>query len=184
MATTRALRGATGADDAESKPVARGRGPGACLRPHPAFFVAFIAFWVLFTAGGVRATPSLLTVSWEKEFGWTRALISGAVSINVLLYGVIGPFAAAAFDLASLRVIATCALVLLCIGMGLTLTMGAAWHLYILVGLALGFGSGTSEWQDWASAGRRGTIAPTDAHHHHHHRPLRLQSRRSPARSL
>lgn len=31
----------------------------------------------------------------EKEFGWDRTAVSGAVSIKILLYGLMGPFSAA-----------------------------------------------------------------------------------------
>ena len=52
---------------------------------------------VLLTAG-VRAAPGVLIVPLEQEFHWSRATISLAVGINLLIYGVIGPFAATAMD--------------------------------------------------------------------------------------
>ena len=47
---------------------------------------------------GVRAAPGVLIVPLEHEFHWSRATISFAVGVNVLLYGAIGPFAAALID--------------------------------------------------------------------------------------
>lgn len=64
-------------------------------RIHYGWIVAAVTFIVLLSSAGVRATPSILIVPLEREFGWTRATISLAVSINLILYGLMGPFAAA-----------------------------------------------------------------------------------------
>ncbi|MEA2699285.1 MAG: hypothetical protein QOI66_3556, partial [Myxococcales bacterium] len=64
-------------------------------KPHYAFVVAAAIFVVLLVAAGVRATPSILIIPLEREFGWNRGVLSAAVSINLLLYGLVGPFAAA-----------------------------------------------------------------------------------------
>src|SRR5260370_4907493 len=63
-------------------------------RVHYAWVVVATVFVVLLCTAGVRATPSVLIVPLEREFGWSPALISSAVSINLLLYGLVGPFAA------------------------------------------------------------------------------------------
>ena len=47
---------------------------------------------------GVRATPGVLIVPLEDEFHWSRATISFAIGINLLVYGAVGPFAAAVMD--------------------------------------------------------------------------------------
>jgi hypothetical protein len=39
----------------------------------------------------------------ETEFGWNRAVISGAVAINIAQFGLIGPFAASVMDRWGLR---------------------------------------------------------------------------------
>jgi hypothetical protein len=53
-----------------------------------------VTFLILLLDAGVRATPSILIVPLEKEFGWSVAAISAAVAVNIFLYGIIGPFAA------------------------------------------------------------------------------------------
>ena len=68
-----------------------------------AWFVAATTFLVLLAAAGVRSTPSLLMVPLEAEFGWSRAFVSTAVAINILLFGLIGPFAASLMDRIGLR---------------------------------------------------------------------------------
>ncbi len=51
-------------------------------RPHYAWIVAAMTFVVLLCAAAVRATPSVIIVPLEHEFGWSRALISGAVAVE------------------------------------------------------------------------------------------------------
>ena len=60
------------------------------MRPkvHAAFVVAGAVFVVLLCTAGVRATPSILIVPLEREFGWSRALVSSVVSLNLVLYGL------------------------------------------------------------------------------------------------
>ena len=68
---------------------------------HYAWIVAAITFVTLLAAAGIRATPSVLIVPLEHEFGWSRASISFALSINLLLYGFAGPFSARRFGMAN-----------------------------------------------------------------------------------
>jgi hypothetical protein len=65
---------------------------------HYAWVVAAVTFLVLVVTSGVRATPGVLMVPFETEFGWSRTGISGAIAINIALYGLIGPFAASLMD--------------------------------------------------------------------------------------
>jgi MFS family permease len=39
----------------------------------------------------------------EQEFGWPRTLMSSAVSLNLVLYGLMAPFAAALMDRFGIR---------------------------------------------------------------------------------
>jgi len=57
-------------------------------RIHYAWIVAAVTFLTLLTAVGVRVTPSVLIVPLEQAFGWSRATISFAISINIVLYGL------------------------------------------------------------------------------------------------
>ena len=50
---------------------------------HDTWIVFAITFLTLLAASGTRSTPSVLMVPLEGEFGWSRATISLAVSINV-----------------------------------------------------------------------------------------------------
>jgi len=63
-------------------------------RLHYAWVIAGVTFLVLLVTAGIRATPGVLMVPLESEFGWTSAGISLAIAVNLALFGLIGPFAA------------------------------------------------------------------------------------------
>ncbi|HVR61166.1 MAG TPA: MFS transporter [Polyangia bacterium] len=111
-------------------------------RLHYAFVVAATTFVVLIVAAGVRATPSILIVPLEREFGWNRGVLSSAVSVNLLLYGMVGPFAAAVMGRFGIRRTVTAALALIATGVALTPLMTASWQLVLLWGVLVGVGSG------------------------------------------
>lgn len=112
-------------------------------RIHYAWVVAAVTFVALMGAAGFRSTPGVLIVPLEREFGWSRALISGAVSINLVLFGLTGPFAAALMERFGLRKVVVAALALVATGSLLTVYMNAPWQLYLLWGVVVGLGTGT-----------------------------------------
>src|SRR5947207_15252348 len=93
-------------------------------------------------AAGFRATPSILIVPLQTEFGWNRAIISVAVSINLILFGLMGPFAAALMDRFGLRTVTVGALITISAGALLTTIMNSPWPLYLLWGVVVGLGTG------------------------------------------
>ena len=113
-------------------------------RLHYGWIVAAVTFVLLLSAAGIRSTPSVLIVPLEKEFGWTRATISLAVSVNLLLYGLFGPFAAALMDRFGVRRVILASLSFVAAGVGLTAVMRASWHLVVLWGVVVGLGTGTT----------------------------------------
>ncbi len=106
------------------------------------WIVAAAAFVVLLGAAGVRSTPSILIDPLRDEFGWSRATVGFAVSINVLLFGFIGPFAAALQQRYGLRRVTTIALVVIATGAALTTQMTQPWQLFLLWGFVVGVGTG------------------------------------------
>ncbi|MBB2938797.1 putative MFS family arabinose efflux permease [Amycolatopsis bartoniae] len=112
-------------------------------RLHRAWLVAFAAFVALVGAAGFRATPSVLIDPLHEEFGWSTATISAAVSINLLLYGLTAPFAAALMERLGMRRVVTGALVLVAAGSGLTVFMTASWQLLLCWGVLVGLGTGS-----------------------------------------
>ena len=111
-------------------------------RPHYAWVVFATAFVALLGAAGFRSTPGILIDPLRDEFGWNRSVVGGAVSINVMLFGLMGPFAAALQMRYGLRRVTVIALSTISLGALLTTQMSAPWHLFILWGVVVGSGSG------------------------------------------
>ncbi|MGZ4591146.1 MAG: MFS transporter [Actinomycetes bacterium] len=121
----------------------RPEGPRAAPRLHRAWIVAAVAFVALVGAAGFRATPGALIDPLQQEFGWSRGTISLAVSVNLLLYGLTAPFAAALMNRFGIRRVVACALLLVAAGSGLTVFMTASWQLVLLWGVLVGLGTGS-----------------------------------------
>ncbi|HJU19264.1 MAG TPA: MFS transporter [Stellaceae bacterium] len=116
-------------------------GPAA-RRLHYAWIIVAVTFAAVVVTAGVRATPSVLIVPLEGEFHWSRATISFAVGINLLLYGAIGPFAAAVMDRFGARRTMVLALAATAAGVALTPLMHAPWQLILLWGVVVGLATG------------------------------------------
>jgi MFS family permease len=111
-------------------------------RLHYGWVMVAIVFLVLLAAAGVRSVPSVMIVPVGNEFHWSRATISFAVAVNLLLYGLIGPFAAALMERVGTRKVTLLAIVIMAVGIGLTPFMDAPWQLVLLWGVVIGTGSG------------------------------------------
>lgn len=110
---------------------------------HPAWLVAAVAFVALVGAAGFRATPAVLLHPLHAEFRWPLATISAAVSVNLILYGLTAPFAAALMDRFGMRRVVACALTLVAAGSGLTVFMRSSWELILCWGVLVGLGTGS-----------------------------------------
>jgi hypothetical protein len=55
-------------------------------RVHYAWIIAGLTFVVLIVTAGIRATPGVLMVPLEAEFGWSRTTISAAIALNIALF--------------------------------------------------------------------------------------------------
>jgi MFS family permease len=110
---------------------------------HRAWLVAGVGFVAIIGAAGFRATPGVLLTPLQDEFGWSRGTISAAVSVNLLLFGLTAPFAAALMDRFGIRRVVAAALTLVAIGSGLTVFMTQSWQLILLWGVLVGLGTGS-----------------------------------------
>jgi sugar phosphate permease len=109
---------------------------------HYAWIIVAVTFAVAVITAGVRATPGVLIVPLEEEFHWSRATISFAVGINLLLFGAIGPFAAAVMDRFGARRTITLALATTDISVVLTPAMSKPWQFIFLWGFVVGLSTG------------------------------------------
>ena len=112
-------------------------------RIHYAWVVAAVTWLTLLAAAGFRSTPGTLIVPLEHEFGWSRATISLAVSINLLLFGLFAPFAGGLMERFGVRRVVLGALLTVSSGSGLTVFMHEPWQLDVLWGLVVGVGTGS-----------------------------------------
>jgi MFS family permease len=116
--------------------------PSAPSRVHYAWYVVGITFVTLLVAAGIRSMPGVLIIPLEQEFGWSRATISFAVSVNLVLYGLMGPFAAALMDWMGIRRTMMLSLTLIAAGVVITPLMTEPWQLVLLWGVVVGGGTG------------------------------------------
>jgi MFS family permease len=107
-----------------------------------AWWVAAATMAALVAAAGFRSSTGALLEPLEQEFGWSRGTTSGAVSLNLILYGLTAPFAAALMEKFGVRRVVGAALALVSLGSGLTLVMTETWQLWFLWGVPVGMGTG------------------------------------------
>lgn len=117
--------------------------PARRRRPHRAWSVAAVTFLTLIGAAAFASLPGLLIDPLHSEFGWSRGMIGLAVSINLALYGVTAPFAAALMDRFGIRRVVACALLTIALGAALTVRMTQVWQLVLCWGVLVGLGSGS-----------------------------------------
>lgn len=110
---------------------------------HRAWVVAAVSFVALVGAAGFRATPGVLMDPLHREFGWSMGTISAAVSVNLVLYGLTSPFAAALMQRFGIRAVVSVALLVVAVGSGLTVFMTASWQLLLCWGVLVGLGTGS-----------------------------------------
>ncbi|MEF2525063.1 MULTISPECIES: MFS transporter [Streptomyces] len=124
------------ADRAGPPPAARGR-------VHRAWWVAAVTFVTVVGAAAFASLPGLLIEPLHAEFDWSRGTIGFAVSVNLALYGLTAPFAAALMDRFGIRRIVALALLVISGGSLATVWMTAAWQLVLFWGVLVGLGSGS-----------------------------------------
>ena len=112
-------------------------------RVHPAWLVAAAAFVALIGAAGFRSAPSVLMIPLEAEFGWSRGTLSLAVSVNLVLFGLMAPFAAALMDRFGVKQVVAVGLTLIALGSGLGVFVTTSWQLILLWGVVVGTGTGS-----------------------------------------
>ncbi|MGW0752826.1 MFS transporter [Streptomyces sp. NPDC002587] len=110
---------------------------------HRAWSVAAVAFVTIIGAAGFASLPGLLIEPLHEEFDWSRGTIALAVSVNLALYGLTAPFAAALMDRFGIRRVVACALTVIAGGSVATVWMTAPWQLVLFWGVLVGLGSGS-----------------------------------------
>ncbi|GAA4874559.1 MFS transporter [Saccharopolyspora cebuensis] len=110
---------------------------------HRAWWIAATTGLVILVTGWSTGMPDVLTDPLRREFGWSTGVISFAFAVNIVLYGVTAPFAAALMDRFGIRRVVAAALVVMVAGAALTTVVGESWHLVLTWGLLVGLGTGS-----------------------------------------
>ena len=111
-------------------------------RPHRAWTVAAVTLGALVAAAAFRSSTGVLMEPIERDFGWSRTTTSGAVTLNLVLFGLVAPFAAALMERFGIKRVVAIALFIVGCGSALTTVMTAPWQLWLLWGMAIGVGTG------------------------------------------
>jgi len=106
--------------------------------------VIAVTFLIMLVTAGIRATPSVMMVPLEQGLGWSRPTISMALAINLALFGLMGPFAAAAMQRFGTRRTVLAALTVLAIAVALSGRMHAAWQMVLIWGVLVGSATGAT----------------------------------------
>ena len=99
-------------------------------RVHYAWVALIVAFTITLGAVGVRAAPGVIIVPLQQAFGWSVGTISAAISLNILLLGMTGPFITGLMETLGLRRTVLLCLSLLLLGTGLSTFITAQWQLF------------------------------------------------------
>ncbi len=101
-----------------------------------------ITFLALLVSAGVRSAPSVLMVPLNLHFGWDRATISATSALGIVLYGLVGPFAAALMMSVGIRRTMAGGLLLMGLATLASQWMSHSWHYMVTWGVLSGLGSG------------------------------------------
>jgi len=103
--------------------------------------VAATAVAILFAAG-IRVAPGAFLLDMANSTGWSRASLSLAAAIGLLVYGFTGPAAGSLMLRIGSRRVATAALLITAAALAVTSVVQEEWQLTLTFGLLSGIGTG------------------------------------------
>src|SRR6201992_4273847 len=109
---------------------------------HYGWVMVGVTFLTALVSAGAVGAPGVFIVPLQKEFGWTTAQISSALSIRFILLGLMAPVAAALMNPYGLRNVTLSALLTVVSALVLSLAMTQVWQLILLWGVVVGIGTG------------------------------------------
>jgi MFS family permease len=126
----------------DNNPDTHRKRPPIALPFYYGWFVVSLCFMTTLISAGVRSSPSVLIHPLEAEFGWSRALIASAISMNLLLFGVAAPISGYLIDRFGPRKVMLGSLILLITGVSGTVVMDEFWQFFLVWGVIVGLGAG------------------------------------------
>lgn len=109
---------------------------------HYGWVMVGVTFLAALISAGTVGAPGVFIVPLQKEFGWSTAQISSALSIRFILFGLMAPFAAALLNRYGLRNVTLVAQLIVVSALVLSLGMTEVWQLIALWGVVIGIGTG------------------------------------------
>ena len=109
---------------------------------HYGWVVVATTFLVMLATAGAMGSAGVLIDPLKAEFGWTNAQISTALSLRLVLFGLMGPFAAAFMTYFGLRRVVSVALVMIAAGVTASMFVTQVWQLVAVWGVIVGLGTG------------------------------------------
>src|SRR6476620_9525863 len=109
---------------------------------HYGWAMVAVTFLAALISAGTVGAPGVFIVPLQKEFGWSNAEISSALSIRFILFGLMAPFAAALLNRYGLRNVTLTAQLVVISGLVGSLFMTQVWQLMLLWGVVIGLGTG------------------------------------------
>ncbi|MCA1360163.1 MFS transporter [Bradyrhizobium sp. IC3069] len=109
---------------------------------HYGWVMVGVTFLTALISAGTVGAPGVFIVPLQKEFGWSTAEISSALSIRFILFGLMAPFAAALLNRYGLRNVTLAAQLIVVSALVLSLGMTEVWQLIALWGVVIGIGTG------------------------------------------
>src|SRR5881227_3270026 len=109
---------------------------------HYGWVMVAVTFLAALISAGTVGAPGVFIVPLQKEFGWSTAEISSALSIRFILFGLMAPFAAALLNRYGLRNVTLAAQLIVISGLLASLAMSHLWQLILLWGVVIGIGTG------------------------------------------
>ena len=109
---------------------------------HYGWVMVAVTFLAALISAGTVGAPGVFIVPLQKEFGWSTAEISSALSIRFILFGLMAPFAAALMNGYGLRNVTLAAQLIVVSGLVTSLAMTQVWQLILLWGVVIGIGTG------------------------------------------
>jgi MFS family permease len=109
---------------------------------HYGWVVAATTFLTMLATAGAMGSAGVMIQPLHQEFGWDIADISSAMAVRLVLFGLLGPFAAAFMNHFGVRQVVSFALALIMGGLVVSLFMTEVWQLVALWGVVIGVGTG------------------------------------------
>lgn len=114
----------------------------AARKLHYGWVVAATTFLTMLATAGAMGSAGVMIHPLHQEFGWDIADISTAMAVRLVLFGLLGPFAAAFMNHFGIRQVVSTALGMIVFGIVASFFMTEVWQLLLLWGVVIGVGTG------------------------------------------